>query len=322
MNRILSTAVVVLVMLSSIVFMTADELQAEDDYVQEEIFHCYGDHPTLRPMYEVNDLEDIRWECSIDGVMEDNGDGTVTIDLTDISNSGVVVTQTVGSETAKVTLIPHHINDDADQQHHITFWNEGNTHSTYTIHGGTVVKQGEPFVVTPADPVRDGFAFAGWFTDRSFSDESRFDPFDPVDSDVNVYAKWVAGTSGGSTVVMVKTHTVTFQTQNGLEYAVVSNVNNSVTFTVSVVDGYELNGEISVTSDGGRISGSDGMYTLSGVDRDIVVTITGDVTNVDRNGNQENGGFPWWILVVIIVILVVLFVAYYYHSKRSQDQSL
>lgn len=42
--------------------------------------------------------------------------------------------------------------------------------------------------VRPSDPVREGYSFAGWFTDGTYS--TPFDFAAPIESDTRVYAKW------------------------------------------------------------------------------------------------------------------------------------
>ena len=41
----------------------------------------------------------------------------------------------------------------------------------------------------PADPVRDGYAFAGWFADAKLTAAYDFDA--PVTANLTLYAKWV-----------------------------------------------------------------------------------------------------------------------------------
>jgi len=63
---------------------------------------------------------------------------------------------------------------------------------TFNSNGGTdvaekTVNSGSK-AAKPADPVKDGFVFAGWFTDAEFKTEYDFDS--PVKSNFTVYAKW------------------------------------------------------------------------------------------------------------------------------------
>jgi uncharacterized repeat protein (TIGR02543 family) len=55
----------------------------------------------------------------------------------------------------------------------------------YVLPGNTAVK--------PVDPTRQGYSFAGWYTDAALSNEYTFDG--KLDADVTLYAKWTAGTA-------------------------------------------------------------------------------------------------------------------------------
>lgn len=49
-------------------------------------------------------------------------------------------------------------------------------------------------VTKPADPTRDGYTFAGWYTDEALTQS--FDFGSQVDSDMTLYAKWIENGSG------------------------------------------------------------------------------------------------------------------------------
>lgn len=67
----------------------------------------------------------------------------------------------------------------------------------------SVVKKGNT-VGAPAEPTKDGYSFAGWYTDVNCTTAYDFDL--PVNKDITLYAKWLAkytvsfDTDGGSTV--------------------------------------------------------------------------------------------------------------------------
>ncbi|MDO5862027.1 MAG: hypothetical protein Q4Q58_04460 [Thermoplasmata archaeon] len=65
---------------------------------------------------------------------------------------------------------------------------------------------------------------------------------------------------------------------NGLRYDVVTTTTSTLTFRVSVIDGYEFFlDSISLEATYGSIADNgDGTYTLSGISRDIVVSASGD----------------------------------------------
>ncbi len=56
-------------------------------------------------------------------------------------------------------------------------------------------------ITKPADPTREGYTFAGWYTDEAYTEEYKFDA--AVTADMTLYAKWVKnavnpGGNGGS----------------------------------------------------------------------------------------------------------------------------
>ena len=83
----------------------------------------------------------------------------------------------------------------------------------------------------PEKPLADGYAFAGWYTDDTFT--TKFDFTKGIDDDIKIYAKWE------------ETATVTFDMQgNGTQIAPVSIVNgNTITEPEKPsVDGYDFGG--------------------------------------------------------------------------------
>ena len=54
------------------------------------------------------------------------------------------------------------------------------------------------FITKPADPTREGYTFAGWYTDEACTEEYKFDA--AVTADMTLYAKWIknAVTPGGN----------------------------------------------------------------------------------------------------------------------------
>lgn len=75
----------------------------------------------------------------------------------------------------------------------------------FDVQGGSSVDSQTPAsgstVTKPADPTREGYAFAGWYTDEACTEEYKFDT--AVTADMTLYAKWTKnaanpGGSGGS----------------------------------------------------------------------------------------------------------------------------
>jgi uncharacterized repeat protein (TIGR02543 family) len=45
------------------------------------------------------------------------------------------------------------------------------------------------FVGTITEPVKEGYSFAGWFTDKALT--KAFDPETRITSSITLYAKWI-----------------------------------------------------------------------------------------------------------------------------------
>lgn len=96
---------------------------------------------------------------------------------------------------------------------------------SFETNGGSEVKslsvdEGKT-IAKPADPVKEGFTFAGWFSDASL--ESEWDFGTAVKKNITLYAKWVEKT------VETSVFTVTFDADNGSENTVKSvNENETV----------------------------------------------------------------------------------------------
>ncbi len=71
------------------------------------------------------------------------------------------------------------------------------------------VEDGETLTL-PADPTKEGFDFAGWFTDSDL--ENEFDEETPITADITLYAKWTEA-------VELEEFTVSFETNGGSEIA-------------------------------------------------------------------------------------------------------
>ena len=306
--------------------------EADADTVVQDTIYCYGDHIVLMPLYPAS--ESI-WSAECDGeildIIDENDDGTVTVHLTDVDGE-VTVKQTVGEDTAVSVLIPLHLlsSGDEDGRYTITFYDGSNVLDIQSIDTSKTVVKGNHHVFVPAEPSKEGYTFAGWYLDKGCTKE--LDPTKPVEGDTDVFASWTSESGNDDSIVtvpdhVVTTHVVTFDTDVGLEYDVTSSNSTSVTFTVSVVGGYELkDGTLKVDSNGGTITESNGTYTLSNIDRNIIVTISGEVSSIlDPGGIDEpeepkepadDGGFSLWIHVVIVVIIVAIVAIVWYMRGR------
>ena len=121
---------------------------------------------------------------------------------------------------------------------------------------------------------------------------------------------------GDHPIYVDKTYVVTFDVAPGMDYTVFSS-GKTVTFTVSVAEGFELEGDPRVSASAGSLSNDGLTYTLSSISSDVVVTIDGDTVRVDGpEPAPSDDGFPWiWVVVVLVIVIVALAVAYYYRSR-------
>ena len=75
----------------------------------------------------------------------------------------------------------------------ITFTVTFNTDGANSI-ASQIVKEGEK-AVKPADPLKSGYKFEGWYSDSSFT--TKFDFKTPITFDITLYAKFTASQGGG-----------------------------------------------------------------------------------------------------------------------------
>lgn len=85
---------------------------------------------------------------------------------------------------------------------------------TFESNGGTAVDsqtiEKEKACTKPTDPTKDGYTFAGWYTDSECTAGNEYNFTTPITADITLYAKWTKGSSENPT-----SHTVTFNTNGG-----------------------------------------------------------------------------------------------------------
>lgn len=102
--------------------------------------------------------------------------------------------------TADLKLYAKFVEAASVTTHTVTFKSDSET--TYDT---SVVKEGNS-VVKPENPIKEGYVFDGWYTDANCTNENAYDFNTPVNTDITLYAKWLAkytvsfDTDGGSTV--------------------------------------------------------------------------------------------------------------------------
>ena len=289
-KRYLSVAVAALTFLA-VAAMVSDVSDAEE--APDEVHYSYGD--TVQLHYPHTDGAVLSWTVYLQTssgteVLTFGNQTVVSIDsVIGIDMIRAVLTATLedASDTKVYEVHPIPISQDADDddgRYTVRFLDGTRTIGTTVIDGDDIFEYGEdPFFEVPDPPEREGYTFLGWYTLDGTGMEVRLgesDHMEPVYSDVDYYAKWVdngTGSGGGSggTVVVEETHLVTFQADPGLYCTVNSSGEGFVNFTVSVYEGFHYGG-VRVASDAGTVSGSGMVYTLSGIDSDVTVTVTGD----------------------------------------------
>lgn len=319
--------------------MISDSADAEDG----DEYYCYSHVMSFYYDGDTSDVEMVEWDVVgiVDGapveldheVVEETHPWTITIDRVDVSQcSEVRVTQTVhkGGNSATETNVYHPVRHlDADEQILVKFFiGASDVYTMRVITEKTFVMVGDDIVEMPEDPVLEGQTFLGWFT----ADGEPFDSTAPIAEDTEVYAHWRStgqdtpggdqGGGGPGHSVDVGNHIVVFDVDTGLTYNVVSMGTRSVVFDVSVMEDFVLNGPVTVTASAGTLTESgDGRYTLSGIDKDVLVTIEGDTSYIFENPDDgsptpSDDGFPWiWVVVVLVIVVAVVAVAYYYRSR-------
>ena len=312
--------VVALVMTSGILLI--DDSDAET--LDQGTFYVYGDNPIMMPTFPESESTwtAICGDTELEVTPYGNG-GSVTIDISDVDGT-VRVEQAVGEDVAVSYLIPLHLpsSGDDDGVYTITFHDGNNVVEVSTITNQTVVEMGDIHVAQPEDPEREGYEFGGWFTDRSFVANSEFDPRQPITGDMDVYAKWtsVSTPGGDSGRVDVENHVVTFQCDTGLTYNLLTNTGGVITFEVLEESGYDVVwSTVEVTADYCDVSYLNGVYTLSGINSDVIVQITGEVVTSDNpNAPSDDGGTDYTLYAIFLIILAIICIALAVYIMRTR----
>ncbi len=131
-----------------------------------------GDSRTVVPVY--TEGATLVWESS-------NNDVVTVLEgkITAISEGSAVVTVTLKENSKLKVEITVTVNKKEEVKEFTVTFKEDNS-SVKVIDGEKVTK--------PADPVKDGYEFKGWFTDEACT--VAYDFNEPVTADLDLYAKW------------------------------------------------------------------------------------------------------------------------------------
>ncbi|MCI2253092.1 pectinesterase family protein [Domibacillus sp. PGB-M46] len=104
--------------------------------------------------------------------------------------------------------VPHYISEQAEVKHEVSFYaDNGSAVQTQTVHD-------QETAVKPADPAKEGYTFAGWYTDEQ--GQHAFDFTQPVTETLVLYAQW---TTDREPVKVEVTEDMLDQTGNTIELA-------------------------------------------------------------------------------------------------------
>ena len=331
MRGLKTVVIVALVAVLAVALVPSEGSEGSATVEDGSTWYCYGDHPTfIFPSYSEGITVD--WLVTEDSTgasitPESKTESTITVNLS--GHDRITVTQNVSlngdhRDSMTIHVIPLHLS--AGESFTVTFHDAGNVVSKQTIDNETVVEAESPHVIVP-DIVRDGYEFKGWFEEGA---DEEFDPTQPILEDTDIYAQWeYAGVSGDTvtTVIVNNIYTVTFFTDAGLYCEPDEPGASSVSFRVGVLGGFDLVGSVTVTSTGGNIVQlSDGVYILTGVDRDITVNITGETVPTPDNDHTDDNpgdvpvptGNDYTMFAIILIVLAVICIVLALYILRTR----
>lgn len=184
----------------------------------------------------------------------------------------VPVPEEPGTYTMSIELV---VGDGGQEEQPVTV--------TFDTRGGSAIEAVEltagAAVSRPADPIRTGYTFAGWFTDTALT--QAYDFALPVTQDMVLYAKWTPNESQDTPVVtMPDSHPVTVP--DNIEGGSVSvdssraEAGDEVALTVKPDEGQKVNSISVVDSDGNEIDltdKGDGTYVFTMPDSKVTITV-------------------------------------------------
>lgn len=248
-----------------------------DTWNPEETWYCYGDLMLLKYPYDPIGLT-IEWvvTCYSGGVLSDEhhySGATIAAEVGgfDIVHVVQVVSDGDESDSKSIEVIP--LGMRSSDKITVRFMDGTREIAKEILDGSKSVMLGTTFVDLPEDPSKTNYRFIGWYSDQSCT--QRFNPLIPILGDITVYAGWES--AGSSSSVEVSGFIVTFNAAEGLLCDVTAKGDRAVSFTVSVKDGYRFDTD-SITASVGitRITPVGGVYTLTGINGDTTIEVTGD----------------------------------------------
>jgi len=195
---------------------------------------------------------------------------------------------------------------------------------TFDTQGGSAV---EPALVIagstavkPADPVRDGYTFTGWYQDAAAT--QLWDFATPVNSNITLYAGWQ------DTPAPAVTYTVTFDSRGGSTVEAITNITAGSTINTPADptrDGYTFNGwfvdEAATQKWDFATDAVNGNMTLyagwDAAQESTTTSTTTSTTDTPKTGDTTDLWLYVWIAVAGAAILTGLLLKVKYQQKRK-----
>ena len=317
-----ATALAVISLVLSGLSFSAVDAEDQDYDVDYGSFYSY----TLQFVFDGSNAETIEWDFGDGSTIEwDFGDGSPVSNEWNPSHTyaekGVYyVTQTTtnsyngGSTTVEVYKVSV----------------MGFPVITFDSLGGPQVKEiqqtayGVP-AEKPADPVRSGYEFGGWFTSSELTEE--YDWSSDVKRSMTLYAKWTQVSEE-----VPETFEITFEVDGGSITVPTATADSGASFVLPSYDGQKEGFEFAGWRIGDDILQPGDSVTVTG---DVKATAVWKETSVTPGGDDEPGDSPggdepsedgsdseddglFEILILLgIVVVVIVLAAYAFHVRGS-----
>ncbi|CEK36467.1 cell wall/surface repeat-containing protein,Internalin-A precursor,repeat,Listeria-Bacteroides repeat domain (List_Bact_rpt) [[Clostridium] sordellii] len=175
-------------------------------------------------------------------------------------------------------------------------WNVNNYNVTYDSNGGTSVPQESvdynAKVSRPTNPTKEGYTFAGWYTDKTFKTEWNFDTDKMPSKDITLYAKWTLKWSGmnNAPVINVENKTIKvgdkFNPMEGV--TATDKENGNLTNDIKIIENTVDTSKPGTYTVKYEITDKQGAKST----KTITVTVINDTIENSTNNNTSTGSKP------------------------------